>query len=97
MGEHLTKRSDWKEVHTFLKVFRVPRNLPHFNIAPTEPADGVQAGPKGRKLVSMRWKKSTKELPFTFNARAESGIEQPIFRNAFRERRCIISASGVHE
>jgi putative SOS response-associated peptidase YedK len=54
-----------------------------------------------RELVSMRWglppffwKKSLKELPATFNARAETVAEKPMFRDFFKHRGCIIPASG---
>jgi putative SOS response-associated peptidase YedK len=93
-------------VHAFLRVFGAPRNLrPHYNIAPTDPVDVVRLNAEGqRELVSMRWglvpffwKKSLKEVPATFNARAESVAEKPMFREAFRRRRCIIPASGFFE
>lgn len=48
-------------------------------------------------LVPAWWKKSVKELPATFNARAESVVDKPMFRDAFRRRRCIIPASGFYE
>ncbi len=43
------------------------------------------------------WKKTLKDLPATFNARAETVAEKPMFRAAFQKRRCIIPASGFFE
>ena len=48
-------------------------------------------------LIPGWWKKTAKEVPATFNARAESVADKPMFRNAFKERRCIIPASGFFE
>ena len=48
-------------------------------------------------LVPFFWKKPLKEVPATFNARAETVHEKPMFREAFRRRRCIIPASGFYE
>jgi putative SOS response-associated peptidase YedK len=66
--------------------------------------DVVRATEAGRELGSMRWglipawwKKPLKELPATFNARAESVEEKPMFREPFRRRRCIIPTSGFYE
>jgi putative SOS response-associated peptidase YedK len=104
MCGRFTQNYTWEEVHAFLRVFGTPRNLrPHYNIAPT--VDVVRLNAEGqRELVSMRWglvpffwKKSLKEVPATFNARAESIAEKPMFREAFRRRRCIIPASGFFE
>ena len=90
----------------FLSVFGPPRNLqPHYNIAPTETVDVSRLAKHGRgKLVSMRWslvpawwKKSPKEVPATFTARAEAVADKPMFRTAFKERRCIVPASGFSE
>ena len=56
------------------------------------------------ELVSMRWglipywwKKPVKQLPATFNARAEGVASKPMFRDAFKRHRCIIPASGYYE
>jgi putative SOS response-associated peptidase YedK len=105
MCGRFTQHYTWQEVHAFLSVFGTPRNLqPHYNIAPTDTVDVTRLGPQGRELVPMRWglipgwwKKAAKEMPATFNARAESVAEKPMFRNAFKERRSIIPASGFYE
>lgn len=52
----------------------------------------------------MRWapramwrQKALKSVPATFNARAEGIATKPMFRDAFKRRRCIIPASGFYE
>jgi hypothetical protein len=37
------------------------------------------------------------QLPATLNARAESVVDKPMFRDAFKRHRCIILASGYYE
>jgi len=49
------------------------------------------------RLIPYRWKKPLTQLPATFNARAESVADKPIFRDAFKRHRCIIPASGYYE
>ena len=105
MCGRFTQRYTWSEVHEFLDVIGAPLNLrPRYNIAPTTTVDVVRAGEGGRELVPMRWglvpiwwKKALKEVPATFNARAEGVAEKPMFRDAFRRRRCIVPASGFYE
>jgi putative SOS response-associated peptidase YedK len=48
-------------------------------------------------LVPFFWKKTLKDVPPTFNARAETVADKPMFREAFKRRRCIIPASGFFE
>lgn len=92
MCGRFTQHYTWQEVHAFLSVFGAPRNLqPHYNIAPTDTVDVIRLNASGqRELVPMRWglipgwwKKSVKEVPATFNARAESVTDKPMFRGAF--------------
>ena len=105
MCGRFTQRYSWAEVHEFLSIIGTPQNLrPRYNIAPTTSIDVVRLGEHGRELVSMRWglvpvwwKKPLKEVPATFNARVESVAEKPMFRDAFKKRRCIIPASGFFE
>ncbi|MCW6513154.1 SOS response-associated peptidase [Lichenifustis flavocetrariae] len=101
-----TQRYTWAEVREFLSVIGAPLNLrPRFNIAPTTTIDVVRLDVEGqRELVRMRWglvpgwwSKPLKYVPATFNARAETVAEKPMFWNAFKARRCIIPASGFYE
>jgi putative SOS response-associated peptidase YedK len=47
--------------------------------------------------VPSWWKKKAKETPGTFNARAETVAEKPMFRSALNRSRCLIPASGYYE
>jgi len=106
MCGRFTQRYTWNEVHTFLNVFGTPLNLrPRYNIAPTTTVDVVRLDREGRRelvpmrwsLVLMWWTKALKSVPATFNARAEGLKTKPMFRDAFKRRRCIIPASGFYE
>ena len=48
-------------------------------------------------LVPNWWNKALKQLSATFNARAESVVDRPMSRDAFRRHRCIIPGSGYYE
>lgn len=82
-----------------------PQNLqPRYNIAPTQTVNTVrttQAG--GRALVRVRWglippwAKDESIAAKMINARGETVAEKPSFRNAFRERRCLIPTDGFYE
>ena len=86
MCGRFTQQLSWAEIHRLADLIGQPRNLaPRFNIAPTTPIEAVRAGEAGNELVPMRWglvpswrKKPLRELPSTFNARAETGAEKPI-------------------
>jgi putative SOS response-associated peptidase YedK len=43
------------------------------------------------------WKKSIKQVPATFNARAETVASTAMFRDAFKRHRCVVPASGYYE
>ncbi len=105
MCGRFTQRYTWAEVHAFLSVVGAPKNLrPRYNIAPTTEVDVVVDRGQGREILSMRWglvpawwTKALKSVPATFNARAETVTSKPMFRDAFRKRRCVIPASGFFE
>jgi len=106
MCGHFTQRYAWREVHDLYDLTGAARNLQaHYNISPTDTVEVVRSGDSGaNELVPMRWglipywwKKPLKQLPATFNARAESVADQPTFRDAFQRHRCIVPASGHYE
>lgn len=105
MCGRFTQHLSWEELQRLADLIGQPRNLqPRYNVAPTTAIEVIRATPAGNELVQMRWgfapawwKKPLRELPATFNARAETVAEKPMFRSAFASRRCIIPASGFYE
>ena len=85
---------------------------PRYNIAPTQPVLIIRAVPSNkdrgtnapdREAMLARWGlipcwvKDLKGFPTLINARAETAAEKPSFRNAMRQRRIIMPASGFFE
>ena len=105
MCGRFTQQLSWAELHRLADLIGQPRNLaPRYNISPTTPIEVIRVAGDGNELVPMRWglvpywwKKSLKEVPSTFNARAERVADGPMWRGAFKSRRCIIPASGFYE
>jgi putative SOS response-associated peptidase YedK len=105
MCGRFTQHYTWREIQELYGLVGAARNVvPRYNIAPTDtidvvvPAsDGLQLAPMRWGLVPAWWKKTAKEAPASFNARVESVAEKPMFRSAFKSRRCLIPASGFYE
>ena len=105
MCGRFTQNYTWSEIHAALSLFMPARNLqPRYNVTPTDTVDVVRSGADGRDLVQMRWglipswwKKPTREVPSTFNARSDTVDSKPMFRDAFKRRRCLLPASGFYE
>ena len=75
-----------------------------FNIAPTQEAPVVRvARDGGRELASLRWglvpfwAKDLKVGTRMINARSDGVETKPAFREALRQRRCIVPATGFFE
>lgn len=76
-----------------------------YNIAPTQDAPVVRASEDGesRCLAMHRWGLIpfwAKEASFgarTINARSEDAAEKPSFREAMKQRRCIVPCAGFFE
>ncbi|MBI4800434.1 MAG: SOS response-associated peptidase [Desulfarculus sp.] len=75
---------------------------PRYNLAPTQDALVVVQAPV-RNLVLMRWglvpawAKDPSIGHKLINARLESAADKPSFRQAFRQRRCLIPSDGFYE
>jgi putative SOS response-associated peptidase YedK len=82
---------------------------PTYNITPSHGPGFEQlfvvrtpAGPRQLKLgrfwlIPPYWQQPLKELPTTFNARAEELVQKPFWRDAFATRRCLVPATGWRE
>jgi putative SOS response-associated peptidase YedK len=81
----------------------VPRLDARYNIAPTQAVAVIRASDGGRRLAWLRWGliPSWASDPAIgnklLNARCETVAAKPSFRSAFRQRRCLIPASGFYE
>jgi putative SOS response-associated peptidase YedK len=93
---------DWSEFTREFELTEVPGLEPRYNIAPSS-APGFEAPfLKEAGTLSMGrfwyipswWTRPLKELPTAFNARSETVVERPFFREA---RRCLIPVSGWRE
>lgn len=72
-----------------------------YNIAPTQNVLTVVGGPRRggymRWGLIPSWAKDKSMGSRMINARAETVVEKPSFRNALRRRRCLILADGFYE
>ncbi len=74
-----------------------------YNICPTQLVPVIVEEPDGRELRLMKWGL----IPFwakekgigskMINARSETITEKPGFRDSFKDKRCIVPASGFYE
>lgn len=111
MCGRFTQYFTYADLHAYWRAFADPSvaaplgNLqPRYHICPTDPIVAVLQTKAGLELARVRWglapfwwKQPLKKLPATFNARAETVATKPMFREAFKQRRCIIPASGYYE
>ncbi len=100
--------ASWQELFDYLDLVG-SRQLgesmpPRYNIAPTQPIVTVSIGVGGSREGQLvrwglvpSWVKDPKDFSLLVNARAETAIDKPTFRNAMRHRRVLIPASGFYE
>jgi putative SOS response-associated peptidase YedK len=76
---------------------------PRFNIAPTQPIPVVRLVDGTRSFALVRWGlipawvKDPRTFSLLINARGESLLDKPAFRNAMKRRRCLVPADGFYE
>jgi putative SOS response-associated peptidase YedK len=79
-------------------------NFPaRYNVAPTQPVPVVILENGARQFRLMRWGflpswvKDPGKFALVINARSETVLEKPSFRNAIKRRRCLLPADGYYE
>lgn len=80
-----------------------PNFPPRYNVAPTQPVPVVLIENGARHFRLMRWGllptwvKDPRGFTLLINARSETVLEKPAFKNAIRRRRGLIPADGYYE
>src|SRR6202171_3490231 len=80
-----------------------PNSPTRHNIAPTQPIPVVIVENGARHFRLMRWGllpawvKDPRKFTLLINARAETVLDKPAFKNAMKRRRCLIPADGYYE
>ena len=80
-----------------------PNFPPRFNVAPTQlvPVIIIENGVRHFRLMRWgllpAWVKDPRQFSLVINARSETLLEKPAFKNAIKRRRCLIPADGYYE
>jgi putative SOS response-associated peptidase YedK len=98
--------AQFSPVTTLQKVFDIQTVtcsvVPSYNIAPTNKVPAIIFH-KGNRLGQFIWSfvpfwaKENSKIPTIINARSETLEDKPTFREAFKDRRCLILADGFYE
>ncbi len=79
-------------------------NFPaRYNVAPTQPIPIVRLADGKRQFALVRWGlipawvKDPRTFSLVLQARSDSVLDKPSFRNAMKRRRCLIPADGFYE
>lgn len=101
MCSRYTVGMDPKTIAERFSVAAAPGLRPRWNVAPSQEAPVLFAAPE-RRMALLKWglvpawAKGPQAKP-QINARAESLLDKPYFREAFRWRRALIPADGFYE
>ena len=75
----------------------------NYNVAPTDPVYAVAEHDETRMVGTFgwglvpHWSKDRKQAARFINARSETLLDKPAFRDSFRTKRCLIPADGFYE
>ncbi len=103
MCGRFTLTSDPPALHAEFGVELPADYRPRYNIAPTQPILALAAGRDGWRIATLmwglvpHWARDKRDAAKRINARAESLLAKPIFRDSFEARRCLIMADGFYE
>jgi putative SOS response-associated peptidase YedK len=95
--------ADPKALREMFGYAEMPNFPPRYNVAPTQPVPVVRMAEGRREFALLRWGlipswvKDPRTFSLLINARAESVLDKPAFRNAMRRRRCLLPADGFYE
>src|SRR5688572_29423875 len=98
MCGRFVRRSTWAELRRDLSLTAFTQLPPSYNVAPTQQVlvarqiDGKREGVTMRWGLIPSWAKDKKMSQI--NARSEEAAKKPMFRAAFKRRRCLILADG---
>ncbi len=92
-----------EEARNLFNYLEMPEFPPRQHVTPGGPMAIVRQGRTQRHFALVRWgfvpswaKEVAPGKPL-INARSETALEKPSFRNAIRRRRCLIPADGFYE
>ena len=103
MCGRFTVTSSPEAVRAMFRYPEQPNFPPRYNVAPTQPIAIVRLNEGKRQFALMRWGllpswvKDPRGFALLFNARGESVLDKPAFKNAMKRRRCLIPADGFYE
>ncbi|MFH1135021.1 MAG: SOS response-associated peptidase [Pseudomonadota bacterium] len=95
-----------RDLEIQLKLERVQAEFrPRYNIPPgveapivrSGPGDGVREAVNARWGLVPSWSREPLKGPPLINARSETVRDKPVFKQAFRSRRCLVPADGFFE
>ena len=90
-------------IRQLFRYLEQPNFPPRYNVAPTQPVPIVRMTEGKRQFALVRWGlipawvKDPRTFTLLINARGESVLDKPAFKNAMKYRRCLFPADGFYE